>query len=147
MKSSPNRFLMAAALADVAAALLHFGCIVFGAPWYRWLGAGEGMARLAEIGDPHPARMAAGIGGVLLIWAVYALSGAGALPRLPFVRFVLGAIATVLLVRGLAFVALMDRFPGNSLTFWIASSAICVALGMLHAIGLRQRWRALRRVA
>lgn len=139
-----NRFLLAAAFADTIAALLHFGCIAFGASWYRFLGAGEAIAQLAERGDPRPTQMAAGIGAVLLVWAVYALSGAGAIPRLPFVRLVLVLIAAVLLARGTVFFALMPYFPGNSFTFWLVTSAICVALGLLHAIGLRQRWQALR---
>lgn len=138
-----NRFLLAAACADAFAALLHFACIVFGASWYRFLGAGEAMARLAEQGDPRPGRMAAGIGLVLLIWAAYALSGAGAIPRLPLVRLALALIAAVLLARGTLFFALMPYFPGNSLAFWLVTAAICVALGLLHAFGLRQRWAVL----
>ncbi|HSX62096.1 MAG TPA: hypothetical protein VLF18_18080 [Tahibacter sp.] len=145
MPRPTNRFLLAAAAGDIAAALLHFGCIAFGASWYRALGAGERMAQFAERGHAYPAQMAAGIGAVLLVWALYALSGAGAIPRLPFVRLVLGAIAVVLIVRGLAFVVLMPLFPGNGLTFWIASSATCLLLGWLHAAGLRQQWPLLRR--
>lgn len=145
MRSRINGFLVAAACADVVAAVLHFACIAFGAPWYRFLGAGEGMARLAELGDPRPDRMAAGIGAILLLWAVYALSGAGVFPRLPLVRLGLVLIAAVLLARGTLFFALMSRFPGNSLTFWLVTSAICVALGLLHAVGVRQQWSVLRR--
>jgi hypothetical protein len=144
MRPRINRFLVAAAIADAIAAALHFGCIVFGAGWYRFLGAGEAMARLAEQGDPRPDRMAAGIGAILLLWAAYALSGAGVLPRLPLVRLGLVLIAVVLLARGTLFFALMSRFPGNSLTFWFVTSAICVGLGLLHAIGLRQQWQALQ---
>ncbi|GMV29077.1 MAG: hypothetical protein AMXMBFR59_12020 [Rhodanobacteraceae bacterium] len=138
-----NRSLLAAAAADTAAALLHVGCIVFGASWYRFLGAGEGLARLAERGDPRPAQMAAVIAGVLLVWALYALSGAGVIRRMPFVRLVLALIAAVLIARGTLFFALLPYFPGNGLAFWLVTSAICVALGLLHAIGLRQRWQAL----
>lgn len=135
-----NRSLLAAAAADPAAALLHVGCIVFGASWYRFLGAGEGLARLAE---PRPAQMAAVIAGVLLVWALYALSGAGVIRRLPFVRLVLALIAAVLIARGTLFFALRPYFPDNGLAFWLVTSAICVALGLLHAIGLRQQWQAL----
>jgi hypothetical protein len=140
---TPNRFLLAGAAASAAAALVHFGCIVFGASWYRFLGAGEGMARMAERGERHPALMAAGIGAVLLIWALYALSGAGVLRGLPLLRTALCAITAVYLLRGVAFVVLLPRFPGNSLTFWLVSSGICLAIGILHAIGLRQRWSEL----
>lgn len=144
MSIRPDRFLLAAAAADLLAALLHFGCIAFGASGYRALGAGEHMAQLAAQGDPRPARMAAGIGVVLLVWALYALSGAGVVRRLPLIRLVLALIAAVLLARGLGFVALMPYFPGNGLAFWIVTSLVCVVLGLLHAIGLRLRWSALR---
>lgn len=144
MSVRTDRFLLAAAVADGIAAVLHFGCIAFGASWYRFLGAGERMAQLAEQGDPRPARMAAGIGVVLLIWALYALSGARVVRRLPLTRLALALIAAVLLARGIGFVALMPYFPGNSLAFWITTSLVCVALGLLHAIGLRRRWSALR---
>lgn len=140
---TPNRFLLAGALASAAAALVHFGCIVFGAPWYRFLGAGEGMARMAERGERHPALMAAGIGAVLLIWALYALSGAGVVRRLPLLRTALCAIAAVYLLRGVAFVAIRPLFPGNSRMFWLVSSGICLAIGIVHTIGLRQCWREL----
>lgn len=141
--STHNRFLLAGAAASATAALAHFGCIVFGAPWYRLLGAGEGMARMAERGEPYPTLVAAGIGAVLLVWALYALSGAGVVRRLPLLRTVLSAITAVYLLRGVAFILLQPLFPGNSLTFWLVSSAICLVMGIVHAIGLRQRWRAL----
>lgn len=140
---TPNHFLLAGAAASASAALVHFGCIVFGASWYRFLGAGEGMARMAERGESHPTLMAAGIGAVLLIWALYALSGAGVVRRLPLLRTVLCAITAVYLLRGVAFVAIQPLFPGNTLTFWLVSSGICLAIGIVHAIGLRQRWREL----
>lgn len=140
---SPNRFLLAGAAASAAAALVHFGCIVFGASWYRFLGAGEGMARMAERGERHPTLMAAGIGTVLLVWALYAVSGAGVVRRLPLLRTALCAITVIYLLRGIAFVVLQPLFPGNSLTFWLVSSGICLAIGIVHAIGLRQRWREL----
>ena len=35
---------------------VHVGCIVFGAPWYRFFGAGEKMAQMADAGNPRAAR-------------------------------------------------------------------------------------------
>jgi hypothetical protein len=35
----------------------------------------------------------------------------------------------------------MPYFPGNSLTFWLVSSGACLGFGVIHLIGLRQRWR------
>lgn len=127
--------LALAAFADAVAALAHVGCIVFGAAWYRFFGAGERMARMAERGDPRAAIVTAGIVVMLLAWTAVALSGAGAIPRLPWLREALYAIAAVLLLRGVAGVAIAvsGAFPRRA--FWWWSSGICLAMGALHAMG------------
>ena len=139
----PNHFLLAAAACSGIAALLHLGCIVFGAPWYRFFGAGERMAQLAEAGNRYPAYVSLFIAAVLAAWALYALSGAGMLPRLPFVRAVLCAITAIYLMRGLAVLPLLLFTRGRSTAFWWWSSAICLAIGTLHLLGLRQAWTQL----
>ncbi len=133
---------------NTVAALLHVGCIVFGASWYRFFGAGEGMATLAEAGDWRPTVITAGIVVVLSVWALYALSGAGAIRTLPLLRIALCAITAVYLLRGLAgfaYAAFGAGFEGarTDATFWWWSSAICLAFGIVHAIGLAQVWRRL----
>ena len=45
-----NEALIAGAVLSALAPLLQVGCIVYGAPWYRFFGAGENMARMAEAG-------------------------------------------------------------------------------------------------
>ena len=71
---------------SVVAALLHIACIFGGPDWYRFFGAGEGMARAAARGDLRPTLITLAIGAVLLVWAAYAFSGAGTLPRRPVLR-------------------------------------------------------------
>ena len=72
-----NSCLIAGAASSAIAALLHLGCIVFGPSWYRFFGAGERMARLAAAGHIVPALVTVGIAAVLIVWSLYALSGAG----------------------------------------------------------------------
>jgi hypothetical protein len=136
-------FLLAAAGLSAAAAGLHLACIAGGPDWYRALGAGEAMARMAASGSSYPALVTAAISAVLLTWAAYALAGAGVLPRLPWMRAILCAISAVYLVRGLAFVPMMILMPGRSLAFWGWSSAICLGIGIVHVLGLRQAWATL----
>lgn len=143
MERAQNYFLIAGASLSGAAAVLHLGCIVFGAPWYRFLGAGEQMAQLDLAGHWYPTVITSVIVAVLAVWALYALSGAGVIRRLPFVRPVLCAITGVYLLRAIAFVALQDYFPGNSTVFWLVSSAICFVIGAAYALGLRQAWSSL----
>jgi len=144
MKGAINPYLFVAGVLSTLAALLHLGCIVFGAPWYRAFGAGERFAQLAESGgSSHPAKVTFVIALVLLLWAAYAFSGAGLIPRLPLLRLALCAITAVYLARGVFGFLLVPHFPGNSLTFWVTSCAICFVIGVLHAIGLRQVWSIL----
>jgi hypothetical protein len=128
------------------AALVHIGCIVYGGDGYRFLGAGEHMATLAESGDPYPSVITGTISAILMIWSAYAFSGAGIIVKLPFVRLALVLISTVLLVRALGFYFIMSAFPENTLTFWLVSSCACLILGLLYALGLKQRWSAISSV-
>src|SRR5690606_39322494 len=79
MHSTGNKYLLAAAICCFAAALAHLGCIVFGGDWYRFFGAGEQMARMAEQGLWYPTIVTSVIVMALLVWALYGLSGAGAI--------------------------------------------------------------------
>ncbi|MCU0755157.1 MAG: hypothetical protein MUE46_08550 [Xanthomonadales bacterium] len=125
------------------AALAHLACIAIGAPAYRLMGAGEGMARAAEAGHWLPTVITLGIAAMLGLWAWYAWAAAGLAPRLPLMKLALTAISGIYLLRGLGFPLLMSRFPDNSMSFWLVSSGICLLLGGLYAYGTFGRWRAL----
>lgn len=140
MSDQPNYFLIAGAMMSAAAALLHLGCIVFGVTWYRFFGASEKMVRLVETGSSYPAKVTLFITAVLFVWSAYALSGAGVIPPLPLLRTILCAIAAVYLLRGFAFFTIMRLFPANSLAFWLWSAGICAAIGIVHAVGIKQAW-------
>lgn len=140
MAGTRNSFLIAGAGMSALAAFAHLGCIVFGASWYRFFGAGEQLARMASSGHWYPTVVTLAIACVLLVWSLYALSGAGAIRRLPWVRAVLCAITGVYLLRGVAFLPMLAYFPGRSTAFWLWSSAICLIIGLVHLVGLRQVW-------
>ncbi|CAM3682390.1 hypothetical protein [Rheinheimera salexigens] len=144
MPTDKNKYLMAAAISTTIAALAHLGCIIFGADWYRFLGAGEQMAQLAENGYWYPTVVTSVLVAVLLLWSLYALSGAGLIKRLPLLRLVLCAIASILLIRAVGFVYLIPFFPGNSLTFWLVSSGICLVMGAFYAVGTYKAWPVLK---
>lgn len=128
---------------SVAAALLHIACIFGGPDWYRFFGAGEGMARAAARGDLRPTLITLAIGAILLIWAAYAFSGAGTLPRLPLLRPGLVVIAAIYLLRGFLFVPLHMWRPQHSDSFAIWSSLIVLVYGAVYAIGTFKAWRFL----
>lgn len=133
--------LLLAAAGTALAAALHVGCIVFGPAWYAAFGAGERMVRWSRERRWQPTLITAAITLVLVIWTLYALAGAGTLPALPATRFVLSAITTGLLGRGIAGLVLAVRRPGyNGVRFWIVSSVACLALGGLYLAGTLQAW-------
>lgn len=140
MLNTANPFLVAGAALSALAAVLHLACIAFGAPWFRFMGAGEKMAQMTAKGHWYPIVVTFFIAAVLSVWSLYALSGAGVISKLPFTRLALCAITGIYLIRALAFPALMNLIPGNSLAFWRWSSAICFVFGAVHFIGLRQVW-------
>lgn len=128
---------------SAAAALAHLACVFVGAPAYRFMGAGEKMARAAEAGKVQATVVTLAIAGVLLVWAAYAFSGAGVIASLPFTKPALITISAVYLARAVAFPLLKPAFPENSQTFWRVSSGICLVIGLLHLYGLIARWSAL----
>ncbi|WP_206486112.1 hypothetical protein [Thalassotalea sp. G2M2-11] len=135
-----NIFLMAAGALSAIAALLHLGCIYFGAPWYRFFGAGEHMAQLAEQGSLQPTIVTSFIVLVLGIWSMYAFSAAGLMVKLPFMRIVLVLITIIYLARGIIGFFLINTPMGRTPEFWFWSSMICLFFGVIHLIGVKQQW-------
>lgn len=143
MRVDYNIFLILAATGSGIAALLHVGCIIFGANWYRFFGAGEKMARLAETGSPVPTRITSVIVVVLLLWTYAALAGMGIVPKPPLLRYILIVIALIYLMRAFFVGLLMKAMPDNSMRFWMWSSLICLALAAFYLIGTKQAWASL----
>ena len=138
-----NVFLIFAGILSAIVAMLHIGCIYFGAPWYRFFGAGEHMAVLAERGSIQPTLITSGIVLVLSIWSLYAFSAVGIILRLPLVRIALILITVIYLVRGIAGFFFVSSPMGRSPEFWLWSSSICLCFGIIHLIGLKQQWTSL----
>lgn len=137
-------WLVVAGWLSAAAALLHIGCIGGGPDWYRFFGAGETMARAAERGEWMPTLLTLGIAAILAIWAAYAFSGAGWLPRLPLLRTGLVTIAAIYLLRALVFVPLHFSRPQHTDAFAIWSSLIVLVYGIAYAVGTWRAWASLR---
>lgn len=130
------------------ASLLHVAIILGGPDWYRFFGAGERMAQLAARGSTYPTVITASIAVVLGLWTLYALSGAGVIRRLPFLRPALVLIAVIYLTRGILGVPVVlfmeDPYLNQlraKMTFMVLSSAICVCLGLCYAVGAALVWR------
>lgn len=138
-QSRVNIWLVIGGWLSLVAALLHIGVILGGPDWYRFFGAGEDMARMAERGMWQPTVMTIGIATILAIWALYAFAGAGRFPKLPLMRTALVLISAIYLARGLMiFPVLIDSHARTAFNIW--SSAIVLVYGLIYAVGTRLAW-------
>ena len=141
----PGRtWLAAAATMSFAASALHIGCILGGADWYRFFGAGEQMARLDEAGSLRPAALTFVIAAILAGWGLFALSAAGMTSRVPLLRTGLLAIIVVLFARTALFFVPSTWDPDDTVEFMAVSSAIVAMMGIIFAIGTLKSWPLLR---
>jgi hypothetical protein len=138
-----NPWLVAGGCLSAAAAVLHLAVIAGGAEWYRFFGAGEAMARMAERGHWYPPVVTIGIAAVLAAWAAYAFAGAGLIRRLPLMRTALVAISLVYLLRGLVLVPIALFEPEALVPFNIWSSLIVLGYGIVYAAGTWKAWDVL----
>ena len=143
MQTAVNMPLAAGALLSAIAALLHLGIIAGGPAWYRFFGAGERLARAVEQGRRYPDIITLGIAALLFTWSAYALAGAGVIGPLPLSKAALVAITAVYLVRGVAYGPLVLAKGGRVTPFVVWSSLICFGYGVVHLLGLVQRWDVL----
>ena len=130
--------LIAGGLASIAIAILHLAVIYYGAPAYRYFGAGEKMATMAESGSLFPGFVTLGITIVFGVFGMYAFSGAQFLFTLPFLRIVLIGIGTIYTLRGLLVVSDLFKMlvssvdiPAKDILFSLVSALI----GMLYLAG------------
>ena len=143
MPENYNTSLILGAGLSAIAAALHVAIVIGGSSWYRFFGAGEQFASAAENGRWWPAIITLGIACMLGLWAAYALSGAGVIRPLPFLKLALVLITSVYLLRGLVLAPalLFARSSVTPFVFW--SSAICIGYGAFHLLGLVQIWSRL----
>jgi hypothetical protein len=135
-----NNPLVFGGVLSILAALLHIVIIVGGPDWYRFFGAGETLATLAEQGSWIPVLAGFGIFVILFVWGLYAFSGAGVIKRLPFLKSALVLISIIYLVRGVALFPVLIVKPEtvDGLITW--SSVVSMTIGSAYAIGTNQVW-------
>lgn len=136
-----NVWLAAGGALSAAASLAHLAVIAGGPRWYEVFGAGPRMVRLAEQGSPKAALITLGIAAVLAIWAAFAFSGAGLIPRLPLLKLALLAITAVYVVRAVGYIPALMVAGAPVGTFAWVSSAIVLVYAVVHVLGTLQLWR------
>ncbi len=134
-----NKSLLFGGVSSFLVAALHLAMIVGGPSWYRFFGAGEQMATLAEEGSWTPALVTLAITIIFTVWGLYAFSATGIVRPLPWLKFALLAIASIYILRGLAlFPWLIQADRVDPFLVW--TSLISLGIGIVHSLGLYQIW-------
>lgn len=135
-----QKLLIAGGVLSLIASVLHIGVIIGGPDWYRFFGAGEDMAKMAEQGMIRPAIITMGIALVLAVWAYFAFAGAGLVWMPPLLRTGLIAISAVYLLRGLVLLPMLIFVPDKVNSFAVWSSIIVLIYGLFYAVGTWKTW-------
>lgn len=92
--------------------------------------------------------MGGGAALVLIIFGLYALSGAGSIRRLPLLRLGLIGISSLFLLRGLFLIldvlVLLGLLAGELLIQGTLSTLVFLAAGISFGVGTIMNWRDLR---
>lgn len=137
------KLLVIGGILSLLASILHVGVIIGGPDWYRFFGAGEDMANMAEKGLFYPALITVGIASILAIWSWFAFAGAGLLWKPPLLRTGLVVISAVYLARGLILLPMILFVPEKVNSFAIWSSLIVLIYGLFYAAGTWKAWPSL----
>ena len=85
---------------------------------------------------------------ILVIFGLYALSGAGSIPRLPLLRLGLIGISSLYLLRGLFFILtvliVLGIIEGEILIQGVISTLVFLAAGIAYAVGTALNWREMQ---
>ncbi|CCO25153.1 hypothetical protein [Maridesulfovibrio hydrothermalis] len=124
-------------------AILHVVIIIAGPSAYRYFGAGEDLAAMAESNSILPTLLTTFIAGILAMFGVYAFSGAGQISRMPFLGPILIMIGSIFTLRGLVLpvqlYTLLTR-PRKAEIREIFFSLIALCTGVCFLLGTRLNW-------
>ena len=85
---------------------------------------------------------------ILVIFGLYALSGAGSIRHLPLLRLGLTGISSLFLLRGLFFIlsllTLLGIIKGEILVQGVVSDLVFLAAGITYAVGTVLNWREMQ---
>lgn len=121
----------------------HLVGLLWAREFFYWTGIGADMERLADAHTLLPYALTVIVASFFIGFGLYALSGAGDLRPLPFLRSVIVAIAGIYLLRGLSGITFAFQTEGGSFLslLEIAYSVVALLIGLCFAFGA---WRLLR---
>jgi hypothetical protein len=135
-----NAVWVLGAVGSFAVSMLHLWIAWKGASAYRFFGAGEAMALMAEKASPIPALVTLVIALVFAVFGWYALAAARLVAALPLQATVLWSIGSIYTLRGLAVLVELAmlwrgrKVPPQNPWFSLAS----LSIGLVHLWGLKE---------
>ncbi len=140
MKPLASRALRIGGRANLVIAAGHVIGLLWAWSFFRAVGIEHEMRELATQGAALPYIFTLLTAAAFLIFGLYALSGAGALRRLPLLRMGLVCIAVVYIYRATLYEGLAAVRDGDGTQ--IAFAAIALLIGLCYAIGAVAHHRA-----
>jgi hypothetical protein len=141
-----NQWLKLGGILSFAVALLHVVVIFVGASAYRYFGAGEEMATVAESGSAFPALLTFVLVAVFAVWGFYGLSGARVIRRLPLLKIALLLIGAIYTLRGVAVFQQLFQIAASSAEAAaprdIVFSSVSLIIGLAYLIGTILNWKS-----
>lgn len=147
MTTIGNTLFKIAGILNFGIALLHVGIIFAGAPAYRYFGAGEKLAGLAEAGSPVPALVTFLLVVVFTLFGAYAFSAAGSLRPLPFLLPVSLIVGIIYSCRGLSVLPQIRMLIQTSETIslhHVLFSLVALSIGVMHVLATAANWKRLK---
>ena len=131
--------LILAALSTIGTAIAHLSCLYFGPACYAAQLAPPVLIESAENGTYLAPLANLFVSSIFIVWGLFALSAAGLMRQLPFLKFCLYAIAAVCVIRGVLPLQLWLRYPErvDDATFYFGLAWLIT--GLLFAVGYQMR--------
>lgn len=140
---SKAAFSIASGIALFGAAI-HWIAPFLGYDWYAFLGAPRWVLEAVRQRSLVAPAGVLVIGGLMATCALYSLSAASVIPRLPLLRLGIVTIALICLARGLVLLPFLVLVPGTFTPFNVIASAVWFIAGLGFATGAARRWRQLQ---
>jgi hypothetical protein len=126
-------------------AVLHVAIVFVGGPGYRYFGAGESIARQAEEGSMYPVFLTLFVAAVLVLFGLYAFSGADVIRRLPLIKTGLLIVGSIYFLRGLLVIFQVARLLEMRRPLVhraVLFSMVSLSLGLTYLVGTGLRWKS-----
>ena len=132
-------FLGIAAVIAILTALAHMSCIFLGESCYRSQLAPEVIIQSAVNGTLLAPVGTTFISMLFLVCAIYALSAANLIMKLPLLKTAIYSISILCILRGLATIPLSLTYPEMDTSFSIIAGLTWFISGVLFFLGFRFR--------